>query len=123
MKYIVGTKVGMVRLFETNGRAIAATIVHCEPNVVLEVKTPEKHGHSAVKIGYNEIKENKKNKPHNGIFKKVGVTTKQFIKTFTNTTNQYNVGDFIKVDTFESGEYVDVQGKTRGRGFTGAIER
>jgi large subunit ribosomal protein L3 len=123
MKCIVGTKVGMVRLFQVNGKTFPATIVHCEPNVVLEVKTPEKHGHKAVKVGYKDIKENKKSKPYNGIFKKVNLPTKQYIRTFTNIENQYNVGDFIKVDTFLPGEYVDVQGKTRGRGFTGAIQR
>jgi large subunit ribosomal protein L3 len=122
MKYIIGTKIGMVQLFDTNGKQLAATVVHCEPNKVLEVKTIDKHGHEAIKIGYKSIEEKKVNKAKAGIFKKVGSDVKRFIRSFKDVTG-YKVGDEIKVDTFTKGEYVDVQGLTRGRGFTGAIAR
>jgi large subunit ribosomal protein L3 len=122
MKYIIGTKVGMVQLFDTKGKQLATTIIHCEPNKVLEVKTANKHGRDGVKIGYLTTNEQKVNKAKKGIFKKVNAPVKQFIKTFSDVTG-YNVGDEIKVDTFTKGEYVDVQGVTKGHGFTGAIKR
>ncbi|MDR2568134.1 MAG: 50S ribosomal protein L3, partial [Mycoplasmataceae bacterium] len=122
MKYIIGTKVGMVQLFDTKGKQLATTIIHCEPNKVLEVKTADKHGKDGVKVGYLTTNENKANKAKKGIFKKVNSPVKQYIKTFSGVTGR-NVGDEIKVDTFTKGEYVDVQGVTKGHGFTGAIKR
>jgi large subunit ribosomal protein L3 len=122
MKYIIGTKIGMVQLFDINGKQLAATVIHCEPNKVLEVKTIDKHGHEAVKIGYKSIEDKKVNKAKAGIFKKAGSDVKRFIRSFKGVTG-YKVGDEIKVDTFTKGEYVDVQGLTRGHGFTGAIAR
>jgi large subunit ribosomal protein L3 len=116
MKYILGTKIGMIQLFDVNGKTLPITVVHCEPNKVLEVKT------NAVKVGYSDVDEKKVNKAHAGIFKKVGSNVKRHIKTFPEITN-LKVGDDIKVDIFTKGEYVDVQGLTRGRGFTGAIAR
>jgi large subunit ribosomal protein L3 len=123
MKYILGTKIGMVQLYETSGHVIPSTVIHCEPNVVLEIKTPEKHGHNAIKVGYKTTKENKNNQAHNGIFKKVNVPARKIIRTFTNPTGTFKIGDLIGVSQFTPGEYVDVQGVTRGRGFTGAIQR
>jgi large subunit ribosomal protein L3 len=118
----MGTKVGMVQLFDTKGKQLATTIIHCEPNKILEVKTNSQHGKDGVKIGYLTTDENKVNKAKRGIFKKVNSPVKQYIRTFSGIKG-YNVGDEIKVDTFTKGEYVDVQGVTKGHGFTGAIKR
>jgi large subunit ribosomal protein L3 len=123
MKYILGTKIGMVQLYDVNGRAIPSTIVHCEPNQVLEVKSLDKHGVNGVKVGYFSTKENKTNKAHAGIFKKAGANLAREIRSFTDIDGSYNVGDLIKVDFFNVGEYVDVQGISKGHGFTGAIKR
>ncbi|MDR0739480.1 MAG: 50S ribosomal protein L3 [Mycoplasmataceae bacterium] len=122
MKYILGTKIGMVQLFDTNGKQLPTTIIHCEPNKVLEVKSTTKHGHNGVKVGYLTTNEKKLNKVKLGIFTKANSSAKQYIATFSNVTG-YNVGDEIKVSTFTKGEYVDVQGVTKGHGFTGAIKR
>ncbi|GHU46896.1 hypothetical protein FACS1894218_0190 [Bacilli bacterium] len=122
MKYIMGTKVGMVQLFDVNGRVLPITVVHCEPNKVLEVKTNEKHNVVGVKVGYLDIDEKRATKAHAGIFKKVNSPVKRHIATFSGMTG-LNVGDEIKVDTFTKGEYVDVQGTSKGHGFTGAIKR
>jgi large subunit ribosomal protein L3 len=119
MKYIVGTKVGMVNLFEANGKNVPATIIHCEPNVVLEVINSTK----GVKVGFNSTNENKVNKAHAGIFKKVGAEVMNDIKTFTNIEGNFNVGDKISVDTFNVGECVDAQAYNKGHGYTGAIKR
>jgi large subunit ribosomal protein L3 len=117
MKYILGTKVGMVQLYEANGNAIACTVVHAEPNVVLENKK------TGIKIGYKDVKENKVNKAHKGVFKKVNQDLKKYVRTFSGIEGSYNVGDKITVDTFTAGQYVDVQGTSKGHGFTGAIKR
>jgi large subunit ribosomal protein L3 len=117
MKYIVGTKIGMVQLYDVNGKAIACTVISCEPNRVLEVKG------SSVKVGYGSQKENKVNKAKAGIFKKVGSEVKQYIRTFSNIEGSYSVGDDINVTTFKQGEYVDAQAFNKGHGFTGAIKR
>lgn len=114
----MGTKVGMMQVFDVNGRQFATTVVSCEPNVVLQVKDNKN-----IKVGYLEVeKKERKSKAHNGIFTKAGTSPKEFIKEFRDTDG-YKVGDEIKVDTFSKGQYVDVQGTTRGRGFTGAIAR
>jgi large subunit ribosomal protein L3 len=118
----MGTKIGMMQLFDTNGKRLPTTIIHCEPNKVLEVKTTEKHKKQGVKVGYLTTNENKVNQAHKGIFKKVGSDIKKHIRTFSNVTN-YQVGDEIKVDAFTKGQYVDVQGISKGHGFTGAIRR
>ncbi|MDR3163497.1 MAG: 50S ribosomal protein L3 [Mycoplasmataceae bacterium] len=122
MKSIVGTKVGMMQIFDVAGKQLAATVIHCPPNKVLEIKTPQKHGHTAVKIGCYDVDEKKVNKSVAGIFKKVNVKPARYIRTLT-TDQKYQVGDEIKVDTFTKGEFIDVQGVTKGHGFTGAIKR
>jgi large subunit ribosomal protein L3 len=122
MKCIIGTKIGMVQLFDVNGKQMATTVVHCEPNKILEVKSKPKHNTNGVTVGY--LKTDKKNltKAHTGIFKKLNIQNMKYIKTFSNVTG-FNVGDEIKVDTFTKGEYIDVQGISKGHGFTGAIKR
>ena len=122
MKCIMGTKIGMMQLFDTNGKRLATTIIHCEPNKVLEVKTVDKNKRDGIKVGYLSVNENKVKQAHKGIFKKVGSDIKRHIRTFSGVVD-YKVGDEIKVDTFTKGQYVDVQGISKGHGFTGAIRR
>jgi large subunit ribosomal protein L3 len=118
----MGTKIGMMQLFDINGKRLPTTIIHCEPNKVLEIKTNDRHKCQGIKVGYLNTNENKVNKAHKGIFKKVNSDVKKYIRTFTNV-NEYNVGDEIKVDTFSKGQYIDVQSISKGHGFTGAIKR
>ena len=118
MKYIIGTKVGMMQVFDVNGKQLAATVVSCEPNVVLEIKK-----NNNIKVGYLDVeKKQRKTKAYNGIFTKVNTQPKEFVREFKGTEG-YKVGDLISVDTFTKGQYVDVQGITKGHGFTGAIKR
>lgn len=122
MKALIGTKVGMTNLFDEQGRVHAVTIVYVEPNKVLEVKTKEKNGYNAVTLGYETIKEKNLSKPLIGQFKKYNSDPKRYIKEFRNVLD-CNVGDELKVDIFKKGEYVDIQGVTKGHGFTGSIKR
>jgi large subunit ribosomal protein L3 len=119
---MIGTKVGMMQIFDVNGRQLPATVIHCPSNKVLEVKTKDKHGYEAIKVGCYDIDEKRLNKATAGIFKKVNATPKRYIRSLK-TDMKYQVGDEIKVDTFSKGEYIDVQGVTKGHGFTGAIKR
>lgn len=117
MKCILGKKLGMVQLFDTTGKIWPATIIHCEPNKVIEVKK------NAVKVGFDSVEAKKLNKAQAGVFKKVkSGKYYKYIREFANVTG-FNVGDEIKVGQFKPGEFVDIQGTTRGHGFTGAIKR
>lgn len=122
MKALLGTKVGMTTLFDENGTRYAATVVYVEPNQVLELKSLEKNGYVATKVGYETVKEKSLNKPQLGFFKKVKADPKRYVKELRGVEG-YNVGDFIKVDAFEVGQFVDVQAHTKGHGFTGSIKR
>ncbi len=117
MRCILGKKLGMVQLFDTTGKVWPATVVYCEPNRVIQVKD------NAVKVGFDSIEAKKLNKAQLGVFKAVK-SDKNYkqIHEFANVTG-YKVGDELKVSQFKPGEFVDVQGTTRGHGFTGAIKR
>lgn len=122
MKGLVGTKIGMTQMFTTDGNKVPITVVYVEPNQVIGVKTQEKDGYVATQVGYYTVAKNKLNKPKNGVFEKVNCEPKRFIRELRNVEG-YNVGDLIKVDTFKAGDIVDVQGVTKGHGFTGSIKR
>lgn len=116
MKYIIGTKIGMTRLTDVNGKIIPVTIVSCEPNVVLSKKN------NITTVGYDTTSESKVNKPHAGVFKKNNLHVKKVIRSF-NISDNLMVGEEIKVTDFKKGQYVDVQAYNKGHGFTGAIKR
>lgn len=122
MKMLLGKKIGMTQLFLEDGNVVPVTIIFAEPNLVLENKILEKDGYNSTKVGFIDIEEKKLNSPKKGYFKKVKSDPKKIIKEFRNVVG-YNVGDKITVDTFKPGDCVDVQGITKGHGFTGAIKR
>lgn len=122
MKMILATKVGMTNLFDANGKRYAATILHAEPNKVLGTKTLDKDGYTATKVGYFDVKEKNLNKAKLGEFKHANCNAKRYVREFRNVTG-FNIGDEIKCDVFNKGEYVDVQAYSKGHGFTGSIKR
>ena len=124
MNYILGKKVGMLQLFDVNGNLYPATVIHCEPNKVIKVKTKAKDGLDAIQVGFDSIEERKLNRCQKGIFKKIKCEKfYKYIREFSGV-NGYTIGQEIKVDQcFKPGEFVDVQGRTKGHGFTGAIKR
>jgi len=127
-KGIIGKKLGMTQIFNRdNGAAVPVTVIEAGPCAVVQKKTIDKEGYSAVQlgfIGYTEKREKKIIKPKRGHFKKAGVAPKRHLKEFKLVNSeQLSVGDEIKAGTFTVGEKVDVTGMTKGRGFAGAIKR
>ncbi|ALG50000.1 50S ribosomal protein L3 [Clostridium perfringens] len=123
-KAIIGKKVGMTQIFDENGRVIPVTVVEAGPCVVVQKKTVETDGYDAIQVGFGELREKLVNKPRKGHFAKAGVSLRRTLKEFRmEDIANYNVGDEIKVDTFEIGDKVDVSGVSKGKGFQGTIKR
>lgn len=123
VKAILGTKVGMTQVFSKEGRLIAVTAVQVLENLVVAVKTQQKDGFDAVVIGYDEIREKLLSKPVKGQFHKHQLPYKRHLIQLRGVTG-YQVGDKLNLsDLFQIGDCVDVQGTSRGHGFTGAIKK
>ncbi|AYW47872.1 50S ribosomal protein L3 [Tetragenococcus osmophilus] len=123
-KGILGRKVGMTQIFTESGELIPVTAIEAEPNVVLQLKTVENDGYEAVQVGYQDKREILSNKPAKGHVAKANTAPKRFIREFKNVELEgLEVGSEIKVDTFETGEIVDVTGTSKGKGYQGVIKR
>lgn len=114
----------MTQIFDENGKVIPVTVVEAGPCVVVQKKTVETDGYDAIQVGFGELREKLVNKPRKGHFAKAGVSLRRTLKEFKlDDVANYNVGDEIKVDTFEVGDKVDVSGVSKGKGFQGTIKR
>ncbi|MBO7525642.1 MAG: 50S ribosomal protein L3 [Clostridia bacterium] len=122
-KAIIGKKLGMTQIFSADGKVIPVTVIAAGPCPVVQVKTVEKDGYSAVKLGFEEVEEKKLNKPELGQFKKAGVKPHKYLKEFRLEGATLNVGDTVSCDVFAEGDKVDVIGITKGHGYTGVIKR
>jgi large subunit ribosomal protein L3 len=122
-KAIIGRKIGMTQIFGEKGKAIPVTVIEAGPCVVSQIKTIDADGYKAVQLAFGDIKEKHLIKPAKGHFEKANITPKKYIREFRLEEITYNVGDEVKADIFAIGEKVDVQGKTKGKGFQGVIKR
>lgn len=124
MKGILGRKLGMTQVFTIEGTLIPVTVVEVKPNVVLQKKTKDVDGYEAVQLGYEDVKEQRSNKPAIGHAKKANTAPKKFIKEF-NYDEMLNleIGSEVKADIFKAGDIVDVQGTSKGHGYNGTIVR
>ena len=123
-KAIIGRKVGMTQIFDESGKVIPVTVIEAGPCTVAQVKTTETDGYNAVQLGFGEVKEHKVNKPEMGHFKKGNVKVVKHLREFRlDDVSDKKVGDEIKVDIFSEGDVIDVQGRTKGKGFQGVIKR
>ena len=123
-KAIIGKKLGMTQVFTPEGLVVPVTVVEAGPCPVVQVKNNEKDGYDALVVAFDKQKAQRVNKPKSGAFKKAGVDTYRVLKEFKfENTSDYSLGQEIKVDIFAEGDKVDVTGTTRGRGFTGVIQR
>jgi len=123
-KAILGRKIGMTQIFDDKGKVIPVTVIEAGPCVVIQKKTVENDGYSAVQVGFVDVKEKKLNKPLKGHFEKHGVKPKKYIKELRlKDADKYEVGQEMRVDIFKDGERVDVIGTSKGKGFQGVIKR
>lgn len=123
-KGILGRKLGMTQVFTEKGEAVPVTVIEAGPCIVLQKKTQEQDGYSAIQVGYGEIREKLVNKPLKGHFQKAHVKPLRFIREFRlDSPDDYQVGQEIKANIFNSGEKVDVTGTSKGKGFAGGIKR
>ncbi len=123
-KAILGKKLGMTQVFTPEGTVIPVTVVEAGPCPVVQIKNDEKDGYNAVVVAFEKQKAQRVNKPLSGAFKKAGTDCYKVLKELKfENANEYSLGQEIKVDIFAEGDKVDVTGTTRGRGFTGVIQR
>lgn len=124
MKNILGKKIGMTQIFNEDGVVIPVTVVEAGPVKVVQKKTIENDGYSAIQVGFKDKKENRVNKPLKGHFDKAGVEYKRYVKEFTvENVEEFEIGQEIKADIFQAGDKVDVTGTSKGKGTQGPIKR
>lgn len=124
MRGLIGKKVGMTQVYDEKGVMTPVTVVEVGPCVVTQVKTEKNDGYDAVQVGYGERKKKHLNKPMEGHFNKAKVDPKRILAEFDMIPGfEYKVGQEFSASLFKSGEYVDVRGKSKGRGFAGVIKR
>ena len=123
-KGIIGKKVGMTQIFDEKGNVIPVTAIETEGNIVAQIKTVETDGYQSVQLGYGDVEDKHINKPEAGHFAKAKLPNKKHLREFRlDSVENYKVGDEVKVDIFEAGEKVDIQGTSKGKGFQGVIKR
>jgi large subunit ribosomal protein L3 len=123
-KGILGRKIGMTQVFAENGNLIPVTVVEVAPNVVLQKKSVDSDGYTAVQVGFEDKREKLANKPEKGHVAKANTAPKRFIREFRgDDLAAYEVGQEVKVDIFAAGDIVDVTGISKGKGFQGVIKR
>ncbi|MBE1447250.1 50S ribosomal protein L3 [Paenibacillus sp. OAS669] len=122
MKGILGKKLGMTQVFTPEGLVIPVTVIQAGPCTVLQKKDAENDGYEAIQIGFDDKKEKNAIKPELGHAKKAGATPKRYVKEIRGMSG-FEVGQEIKADLFATGEFVDVTGTSKGKGFQGVIKR
>ncbi len=119
---LIGKKIGMTRIYDDNGQVHPATVIHVAGNQVIQIKSLEKDGYTAVQVGYEDVKESRVTKPLLGHFRKHSASPKRIIREFQYTETP-SPGKIIPITLFSPGDYVDVIGITKGRGFMGVVRR
>ncbi len=124
IKAIIGRKAGMTQVFTADGKVIPVTVIEAGPCPIVQIKTVEKDGYAALKLGFDKTTEKALTKPQLGQFKKAGVEPCKVLKEFRlDDLSSYAVGGEIKADVFAAGDRVDVHGVTKGHGYSGVIKR
>jgi len=123
MSGIIGKKVGMTSVFDENGKNIPCTVIEAGPCVVTQVRTLEKDGYEAIQLGYDDKKEKNTSKALRGHFEKANTTPKRVLIEFSRFEAKKKFGEEVNVDVFNEGEYVDVAGISKGKGFQGVVKR
>ncbi len=123
MSGLIGKKIGMTSIFDENGKNIPCTVIQAGPCVVTQVRTEEVDGYEALQLGFDDKKDKNASKAALGHFKKAGTDVKYKVVEFREYEGEYKLGDTISVDLFTEGEFVDVTGTSKGKGFQGVVKR
>ncbi len=123
MSGILGRKIGMTSIYDENGKNIPCTVIEAGPCVVTQVRTKENDGYEAIQLAFEDRKEKHTTKALKGHFKKAGTTPKRILSEFTRFEEKKKFGDIIDVTVFSVGEFVDVKGTSKGKGFQGVVKR
>ena len=123
MSGLIGKKIGMTSIFDENGKNMPCTVIQAGPCVVTQVRTNEKDGYEAVQLGFDDKTEKSAIKAEIGHAKKAGTSVKKKVVEFQGFEEEYKLGDTINVAHFEEGEFVDVTGTSKGKGFQGVVKR
>ncbi len=123
-KAIIGRKVGMTQIFTEEGKVIPVTVIEAGPCTVIQKKIAEKDGYDAVQLGFEDVPARKLNKPELGHLKAAGEDIKKYLKEFKlEDCTPYNAGDVLLADVFAEGDFVDVTGISKGKGYAGVVKR
>lgn len=121
---ILGKKLGMTQIYNEQGLAVAVTVIQAGPCPIVDIKTPDRDGYSALVVGFEAIDPKKLNKPQKGFFNKVNMEPKRTIREFRiDSAEEYTVGQELNVALFSEGETVHVSGVSKGKGFAGVMKR
>jgi len=124
MSGIIGKKIGMSSVFNTKGELVPVTVIQAGPCKVVSIRTKEKDGYEALRLGYGTKKEKNLSKPVIGQFSKNNLSPSATIKEFEfSSVSEYNIGDEINVSLFKEGEKIKVRGRSKGKGFQGVVKR
>ena len=123
MSGLIGKKIGMTSLFDEQGKNIPCTVIELGPCVVTQVRTEEVDGYSALQLGFDDKAEKRATNAALGHFKKANTVPKKKVVEFQDFEEEYNLGDKLTVELFEEGEFVDVSGTSKGKGFQGVVKR
>lgn len=125
MSGIIGKKIGMTSIFDASGKNVPCTVIEAGPCVITQIKTKDKDGYDAIQMAFDEKKEKKTTKALKGHFAKAGTTPKKYVAEFTRfeKEHQKKFGDVLTVDIFIEGEFIDVVGVSKGKGFQGVVKR
>jgi large subunit ribosomal protein L3 len=123
MPGLLGKKIGMTSVFSADGKNVPCTVIEVGPCVVTQVKTVENDGYAALQLGFEDKKEKHTTNPELGHFKKAGVTPKRHLAEFKGFEGEYKLGDSIAVDFFTEGDFVDIVGTSKGKGYQGVVKR
>lgn len=123
MSGLIGKKVGMTSIFDENGKNIPCTVIQAGPCVVTQVRTEEVDGYSALQLGFDDKAESRAIKAELGHFKKAGASPKKKVVEFRDFEGEFKLGDSVGVDVFAEGQFVDVIGTSKGKGFQGVVKR
>lgn len=124
IKGVLGEKLGMTQVFDDAGKMVPVTVLKAGPCVVSRIRTPDTDGYSAIQLGYGQINPRKVNKPLGDYLRKHDLTPRRhYVEVRTTDATEYTLGQEVTADSFETGQLVDVTGKSKGKGFAGVMKR